>query len=74
MHFFIDNDGMKFTNLEKTAKQLAISITTLRKWMTLGAPYILLNPDAVGNGRRVRFTPEEVAAWAKDNLRNKNAK
>lgn len=73
-HFLVDIIDMKFLTVKKTALELAISTGTLRKWIKMGAPHILLNPDAVGYARRVRCTPEEVAAWAKEKFGTKNAK
>lgn len=43
--------------------ELGVSEGTLRKWVALGAPCVVLNPNAKGCGIRRRYDPAAVRAW-----------
>ena len=66
----IDNLGMKLRTLKQTAETLQISVRTLYRWMNNGAPCVVLDSNAAKHGKRYRFVPADVIAWAKENLNN----
>ena len=66
----IDNLGMKLRTLKQTAETLQISVRTLYRWMNNGAPCVVLDSKAAKHGKRYRFVPDDVIAWAKENLNN----
>lgn len=62
--------SMKTLNVKQTAEALGVSTSTLRIWVNMGAPHMLMTPGVTGCGRRIRFNPDDVLSWLKEKFGN----
>ncbi len=56
----------KYLNSKELADYFGVSVETIKKWRSMGVPFIKANPKAKNKGAKILYDPKKVEAWLEE--------